>query len=101
QRPVPERLSRIHLPLPPARRNRPRAAGPWGPLPGPVEHRSLAGSVRRRALPREHVVNSVRDDSAPRSRPPAPGDLSVAAAGTVRAPARAEADSGGDGPVYG
>jgi hypothetical protein len=36
----------------------PGAAGPWGPLPGPIEHRPLAGSFRRRALPREHVVHS-------------------------------------------
>jgi hypothetical protein len=70
----------------PTRTNRTSAAG---------------GGGRRRALPREHVVHPVRDDSAARSRPPASGDLSVAAAGTVRAPARAEADSGGDGPVYG
>ena len=47
---------------------------------GSVEHRALASRRRRRPLPRQHVVHPLRNDSAPRSRPAAPGDLPVAAA---------------------
>ena len=40
---------------------------------------------RRRPLPRQHLVHSVRDHPAPRSRPAASGDVPVAAAGAVPA----------------
>ena len=66
----------------------------------PVEHRPLACGGRRSALPRQHLVHPVRDDPATQPRPPAPGDISVEAAGTVSTPARSEADSSGDGSVH-
>ena len=56
---------------------------------------------RWRALPRQHVVHPLRNDPAPGSRPPAPGDVPVAAAGTVHPAARLVGDRDGHGSVHG
>ena len=101
QRSLPERLPRVRLPLHARRRDAARSARARRPLPGSVEHRAVARRGRRRPLPRQHVVHPVRDDSAARSRPAAPGDVPVTAARTVSAPARAVAHRAGDGSVRG
>ena len=69
QRAVPERLPRVRVSLHPGGRDAARPARARRALPGPVEHRALAGRRRRRPLPGQHVVHSVRDDSAARPRP--------------------------------
>ena len=89
QRPLPERLPRVHLPLH-AARDRPASIG-WRSGVPYQDQSNIArwrGGSRRRALPRQHVVHPLRNDSAARPRPSASGDVPVAAAGTVPAAAR-------------
>ena len=92
QRPLRQRLPRVHLPLHAGaagrrldRARRRRAVS------GPVEHRALGGSRRRPALPRQHLVRALRDDPEPRSRSAAPGVISAEDSGAVPAPARRRA----------
>ena len=87
QRSVRQRLPRVHLSFlagrpEPARSPRRRRA-----LSGPVEHQALGRGRRRPALPRQHVVHSVRDDPEPRPRSAAPGVISAEGSGAVRASA--------------
>ena len=75
QRPIRQRLPRVRLPV---HARGPHAARPprdRRALPGRVEHRPLADGRRQPALPRQHVVHPLRDDSEPRQGSPAPGDL--------------------------
>ena len=53
------------------------------PVSGSVEHQALGDSRRGPALPRQHVVHPVRDDSEPRSRSAAPGVIPAEGAGAV------------------
>jgi hypothetical protein len=62
---------------------------------------SMARRIRGGPLPRQHVVHSVRDDSAARPRPTASGHLPGEAARAVHPPARTLAGTGGDGSLHG
>ncbi len=70
------------------------------PLPGPVEHRPVAGSGGRHPLPRQHLVHSVRNDPAARPRSPASGDLPGTPSRAVFEAARPLPDRDRDGSVH-
>ena len=100
QRSLPQRLPRVHLSLHAAGRDDGRPARARRPLPGPVEHRPVAGSGGRRSLPRQHLVHPVRDDPAARPRSPASGDLPGTPSRAVSEAARPLADRDRDGSVH-
>ena len=77
QRALRERLPRVHLPLHARWPDAARSARHRGPLSGPVKRQSLGRCRRRQAVPRQHLVHSVRHDSEPRPRPAAPGVVSA------------------------
>ena len=52
------------------------------------------GGAERSALPRQHLVHSLRDDPEPRQGPPPPGHLPAAHARVLRAPARRRSNEG-------
>ena len=101
QRPVRQRLPRVHFSLHAAGIHEPRSARARRAVSGSVERGPMAGRGPGRSLPRQYLVHPVRNDPASRSGPAAPGDLSVTPAGAVPAAARAVAHRSGDGSVHG
>ena len=88
QRALSARLSRVRVPLHAQRRHAARPPGGRREISGQVERRALARGRPRTALPRQHVVHSLRDDPEPREGPAAPGDVPASASGDVPAAAR-------------
>ena len=72
----------------PAGRTPARPARGRRALSGPLEHQALGGGRRRPALPRQHLVHPLRDDSEPRPRPAAPGVVPAEGARAVPEAAR-------------
>ncbi len=99
QRPVRQRLPRVHLSLH-AERPHPLDRTAIGvPYQDASNVARWRAGRQQRALPRQHLVHPLRDDPEPRQGPAAPGDFPSARAGVLLRAARASAHHAGDGSV--
>ena len=74
---ISERLPRIHFSFHARRQDRHRPARARRALSGQEQYCALVAHARERpALPRQHLVHSLRNDSAPRKRAAASGHIS-------------------------
>ena len=80
QRPLPERLPGIHLPLHAAGGDPAQSAGAGRFVSGPVECRTVARRGGGRALSRQHLVHPLQNDPAARPQSASPGDVPFTAA---------------------